>query len=1017
MTVVQAAGEHSPFVGRSAELRRLGANLQSALRSHGPRTVVVVGEAGVGKSRLIREFVQGATLQQPELAVLQGRCPAGGSGSAYWPLAEALREASGTSLAQDTRTAAASLRAHLEGLFPSGGEELVQLIQALAVTASLTVPDSPLERAEPQAVDAAVLRAWPIYLGVRGADHGAIVVIEDIHWADPQLLRVIRSIHRDASAGLLLILTARPELTDRHADFVVTDEGWTSLTMSSLAPPDAELLVRKLLQAPQLGPALAGAVARRAEGNPLYIEETIRLLTDTGAVRIHAGATEVLDTARLVASPASITGLLAARIAALPADERRVIQAAAIVGRRFWNGAVAQALRLKSVRTELGALEGRGLVHRRATSLLAGQTEYVFKHALIRDAAYEAMSRSHRARAHAAVGAWLESIAGDRIEAVHEFVAEHYRHGVQDGDAAQVWDSHPDEREALRERALRHLLTVGAAARRGYALDRAVALHGHAMDLAATATERARALEEIAEDHETGLRGEEAMSAYLEALEVAREATVDPDARARICMKAARTLVMRWGAFSKRPDPTLMDALIDEGLAAASDPATRCWLLALNGGAAVRWRADARTPDPISLDERLRRTRIAVEAAPGLDLPDLAGMAGRIVGQLEFEDGRFDDCRATMRAIRPHLGRMDSKFQRAITSMYVFLAMTDVEGRYAEAVDLAGEMLELGRGMSPHEHMHGTFAMLWVLDHLGRWGEMPPLVDEHLATLEGEDAIVCPYVRSGPLVGALTLAHLGDDGGVSRITDRVRATWDAPGLPEMLLARIATAQGRPAEGASRARQMIDEGRQPNLEENAFDVVGLIEALLALEDWDGLRDVIRGARRWEPAMALMRPTCDRADGLIALANGDRGPGITSLIAAAGQFGRLGLQYEVARTKALLAQAMPEAADVLDDALAAAGPLMAESLGGLTTTPAMGAPPVSERLSDRELEVLGCVAEGLSNQRIADRLSISVRTVERHLSNIYSKLGVEGKAARAAATAHAFQHGLVERLTQN
>ena len=216
-------------------------------------------------------------------------------------------------------------------------------------------------------------------------------------------------------------------------------------------------------------------------------------------------------------------------------------------------------------------------------------------------------------------------------------------------------------------------------------------------------------------------------------------------------MKAARTLVLRWGAFLERPDPALMDELIDEGMEAVRDPATRCWLLALNGGAAVRWRADGRRPDPISLDERLRRARSAAEAAPELDLPDLAGMAGRMVGQLEFEAGRFDDCRATMRTTRANLAGMRSKFQRALTSMYVFLAETDLGGRYLEALDLADEILELGRGMSAHEHMHGTFSMLWLLFHLGRWGEMPPYVEEHLVALEEPYAGVCPYVRSGPL--------------------------------------------------------------------------------------------------------------------------------------------------------------------------------------------------------------------------------------------------------------------------
>ena len=1008
MTGAPPTAERIPFVGRSAELRRLAATLDSALRSGQPHAVVAIGEAGVGKSRLIREFVQESTRHRPDLVVVQARCPAGGSGSAYWPLAEILREATGASLAMSARSAAAALRTHVEGLVPTDGAERVELLQALAVTASVAIPDNRLDRADPQSVDDAVLKAWPGYLGARAADRGAILVIEDLHWADPQLLRVIREIHRATGRGLLLVLTTRPELADHEPGLVGAGDRWAPLYVPHLPRGEAEALVRHLVGAPRLGPALAGAVASRTEGNPLYIEETIRLLADNGALRVRGGSTEVIDTARLVSSPAGIGALLSARIAALPDAERRVLQGAAVVGRRFWDGSVASALRRRSVRAPLAALEARGLVHRRATSVVAAETEYVFKHALIRDAAYESMPAGRRSRAHVATGEWLETAAGDRLEAVHEFVADHYRRGVEEGDAASAWDAHPDEREGLRLRALHHLLAVGAAARRAYALDRAVTLHGHAFALAATATERAVALEEAGEDHETGLRGEEAMAAYREALQLARDGSVDPDVLARICMKAARTLVMRWGAFSQRPDPAFMDALIDEGLAVVRDPATRCWLLALNGGVAVRWRADAGLPDPVPLDERLRRTRIAAAEAPGLDLPDLAGMAGRILGQLEFEDGRYADCIATMRSIRPHLHRIRSKFQRAITSMYVFLSLTDVEGRYAEAIDLAEEMLELGRGMSAHEHMHGTFAMLWVLHHLGRWNVMPPLVDEHLAALEGEDTIVCPYVRSGPLVGALTLAHLGDADGVRRITDRVRATWDAPGLPEMLLARIATARGRAEEGGDLARRMIDDGRQPNLEENAFDAVALIESLQAQEDWESLREAVRAARRWEPALALMRPVCDRAEGLIALAAGERGPGITRLRAASDRFAQLSLGYEVARTKALLATAMPHAPDVLAEAYEAMEPLMTEATAGLASVPASA----TDRLTDREVEVLGCVANGLSNERIAERLSISMRTVERHLSNIYAKLGVGGKAARAAATAHAFRQGLVE-----
>ncbi|MGH2381430.1 MAG: helix-turn-helix transcriptional regulator [Candidatus Limnocylindria bacterium] len=1011
MSGAGASEELSPFVGRATELGRLMATLEQARSTSRPATVVLVGEAGIGKSRLVREFVARAAERHSGLTVLHSRCPPGGAGSAYWPLAEALRDATGASLAQDARTAATALRRHLRRLFPARGRELTELTQALAVTAGLPLPKSLLERAEPRAVEAAILRAWPRYLSERAGRQGAIIVVEDVHWADPQLLRVVESVHAAASGALLLLLTGRPELAEGRGGFLERRERWTVQNLAPLPRRQGERLVRELLHAPDLGGTIAGAVAGRAGGSPLYIEETIRLLTETGALRIRGSTTEVVDTARLVASPATISGLLAARIEALPDGERRVLQTAATVGRRFWDGAVARALRLRSVQGHLASLEGRGLIRRRAASSIARQHEYVFKHALIRDAAYEAMPQGRRARSHAAVGSWLESITRDRVAEVDAFVAEHYRRSVHEGDAAGIWQAHPDEREELRRRAFGHLVAAGAEARRGYALDRAADLHRAALDLAAGPSERAEALEEIGEDHETGLRGEEAMATYLDALDVSRNASVDPERRARICMKGARTLVMRWGAFARRPDPALMDRLIDEGLEAARDPATRCWLLALNGGAAVRWRADARKPDPISLEERLDRTRMAVEAAPGVGLPDLAGFAARILGQLEFEDGRFDESRATMRSIRPLLARMHSKFQRSVTSMYVFLSLADVEGRYADALRLAEEMVELGREMSPHEHMHGTFGMLWALHHLGRWSEMPALVSEHLEALEGEGNIVCPFVRSGPLVGALSLANLGDAPGVEAIRRRIKPTWESPGLPEMLLARIETAQGNPTEGLRLTRQIIDGGRLPNLEENAFDVLALVEALQALGEWDALREAVRHARRWEQALALMQPFCDRAEGLIALAAGQRGPGITRLRAAGNRFSRLAVRYEEARTKALLAHAMPDAPAVLADAIAAAEPLLAPSFPGPGDGATSDVPP-QDRLTDREVEVLGCVAEGLSNELIATRLAISMRTVERHLSNIYEKLGVSGKAARAAATAHAFKGGLVE-----
>jgi DNA-binding CsgD family transcriptional regulator/tetratricopeptide (TPR) repeat protein len=1002
------AGQEGRFIGRETALASLAAAMEGVMLRREPATVLVLAEAGMGKSRLVREFLATLADRPARVTTYTGRCPPAGTGSAYWPLAEVLRDATGTSLETDATRAAAALRRHVRK-HVSAGSRRDEMIHALAVSAGMRLPRNPLDDAEPRAVDAAIRRAWPRYLAARARPTPVVMVIEDVHWADRQLLRAVESIEERAAAPVLIVATARAELMEHDPGFTQPGKKRTVLQLPSLSREEGEELVRDVLRAPQLPASIARAMAARAEGNPLHIEETIRLLADTRAIERSGSAfVRVLDTARVVASPTGIADLLAARVEALPAAERRVLQLAAVVGRRFWEEGVSAAAEGKrTVLRELIALERRDLVAQRSSSSLGQRREYAFKHVLIRDAAYETMPRGRRARAHGAVGAWLEQIASNR-PAQDELVAEHYRLAVLQGDEAAIWKDHLDEREELRTRAFRHLVSAGRSARRQYALDRAIVLHHQAEELAESPPERAEALDELGEDHETGLRGEEALQAYRAALAIARQGGVDAERRAQICMKAARTLVLRWGAFTKRPDPAEMDALIDEGLAATSEPVTRSWLLALVGATGVRWEDAGQGTDPVPMGQRIEKTRLALREATSIGEDDLAGFVARVLGQLEFAEGHYREARQTMRSVLPLLPRMRSTFQRALTSMYVFLSLADVEGQYEDALELAGDTLELGREMSPHEHMHGTFGKLWALHHLGRWSEMAEYGEEHLDALAGEDQMVCPYVRSGPLVWALTLANLGDRDGVDRVVGRIMPTWESPGLPEMLLARISAASGDLAHGRQLAEQIIESGRVPSLEENAFDKLTLVEALQGLGDWDGLRDALHGARRWEPALAIMRPTCDRAQGLAALARDDRGAGMTYLRRAAAGFERLGIRYELARTKALLAHAMPDPGPMLAEAMAAAEPLITSASQTSLMLPGTSG---GEPLTHRETQVIAHVAEGLDNRAIAARLLISTRTVERHLANIYAKLGVSGKAARAAATARAYEAGLI------
>jgi ATP/maltotriose-dependent transcriptional regulator MalT len=311
--------------------------------------------------------------------------------------------------------------------------------------------------------------------------------------------------------------------------------------------------------------------------------------------------------------------------------------------------------------------------------------------------------------------------------------------------------------------------------------------------------------------------------------------------------------------------------------------------------------------------------------------------------------------------------------------------------------------------------MHGTFATLWVLHHLGRWAEMDEILREHVEAHGTIVEIVCPFVRSGPLVAALTYAHLGERSRARETAAGIRLTWEQPGLPEIFAARIATASGDARKGRELVERIQATHRRPSLEENAFEFVALVEALVALGDWEALDEAVPQARAWQEALAILGPMCDRAEGLAARARGDMEASIALLRRAARAFERLGAPYETARTRALIASALPESAGMQADAVETAEALLAV---GLSSPPGSGPEPRGTTdhegppLTDRERQVLGLVARGLTNDRIAAELAISPRTVERHLSNVYLKLGVEGKAARAAATAAALRAGLLD-----
>ena len=797
--------------------------------------------------------------------------------------------------------------------------------------------------------------------------------------------------------------TARPAFLHEHPEFLA-DAGLTTIRVAPLGGNESRGLVDHLLPTGSIPAELRATVVGRAEGNPYFLEETVRHLIEAGQQPI----------------PDSIQAVLAARIETLPLAERRVLQEAAVVGRVFWEGPIRRALGAADIGQSLARLAERGLIFTRPTSSLSGEVELSFKHALLRDAAYGTMTGAHRARSHASVGAWLEGISDDPESELAGLIGEHLRLAIEQGADGEAW---PDaaEREDVRARAVRYLLIAGSSAHQRFALDKAVELHEAALRHAATDAERARALAALGQDRESGLDGPAALERYRAAIAAADRADLPAEEQARILLLAARTLALRWGAFPVRPDPADIDHLVDAGLELAEDPETRLWLLAMRGAAGIRWGA-VRLTEPEFVAERAAAVTAAIDGARRLGLHDLVVVAGRISGQLEFAAGRYPESAAAYRGLVPNLDAVDSVFQRALTAMYVVLGLADVAGAYDEALAVARDVLTLGRTLTAHEHAHGTSSILWCQYHLGDWAEMEPLVEEHLSGGPGRRRLHLPvHARRRP-------DRRPDRGPPRRPRPGPPADGDGPADGR----GAGSARGapcprprRPRGGrGGRRRGPPDDRQRPSAEHRGQRPGGPRPDRRAprprrLGGAPGVpADGPRLPRDARDPRAVLRPRGGaRARGRWRCRGRDRDPprGAGGVRAARRPLRGIaddgdprpppaGRRRDARRGDGRGGVA-PRRASGGPEGTPAAAPDPRPAATTAAATLAAAAASVDPGLTEREREILGLVGEGISNGAIAERLGLSPRTVERHVSNIYLKLGFEGRSSRAAAASYA------------
>ena len=266
-------------------------------------------------------------------------------------------------------------------------------IFALAATAAIPMPDSPLDDAPPRAVADALAQAWPRFATAAASRAPLIMVVEDLHWAGKPLLDMLVRLVARSSGPVVVLTTARPEFLEQHPGFGAASADVSMISLRSLTERASRDLLHSLPRASAFDDQRREKILARAEGNPYFLEQLVAHVAD--------GGSEAL--------PDTLHALLAARVDALRVPEKRLLQAAAVVGRVFWVEPLRDRLGY-DIADPLAALEDRGLILARQTSSLAGQVEFAFKHALLRDVAYASLPwRSGRAATPASPIGWRRS--------------------------------------------------------------------------------------------------------------------------------------------------------------------------------------------------------------------------------------------------------------------------------------------------------------------------------------------------------------------------------------------------------------------------------------------------------------------------------------------------------------------------------------------------------------------------------------------------------------------------------
>jgi class 3 adenylate cyclase len=996
-------GLRAPLVGRDAELDLLRALYARTVSERHPHLITVLGMAGMGKTRLMREFANRvlgvSSVAGPDVApptdlsrareagdaplILAGRCPPYGEGITYWPLVEILRKYCGLPVFEEPEETRAHLLQCVAATLAAAGRPEDAETVANYLGYALDIAPAPVGAsgrrqsalpADAQQLQDGLFRAWRVFFAALAQVRPLILLVDDVHWADDVLLDLLEYLAaRIIVVPFLLLCAARPELLERRPTWGHSQRNGVTIGLEALSEDEAAQLVWALLPGEHVPESLRRGILAKTEGNPFYIEEIVRMLIERGILVRGAARQRPPDAPpadgdapdgagggdwrvaqeweesgeiREPAIPDTVQGVVAARLDMLPADERQVLQHAAVIGRYFWAdalGTLAPELSRQTLETALDTLAQKGLIRESESGsevVAPGERVYTFRNALVREIAYDTIPRARRAQEHAKLAARLEGFVAGGDGLLLEMLARHYLQYYRQANLAR--SRNLARRQAVRAKAIDYQIREGDAAVSRHAATRAVGYYSDALALleedAARQDIPARVelLTKRGDARWMQTSGDAAWADYREALTLWLDFGMAgaPADWTQLGLRLYQLLVLLptrdRGWFRDPPSHEELREYLDSGLSLADTLSKRETLegAALLTAKSFFWWSWPERRGEKELLDALRSAREAVRIAEALGDARGASQALDALGNLQETT---TDLRGHLESHTRRLfwaDQIDDTRELVDIQAEVSAAYESV-GEYARAVQHAQAALQLAEDADID--LIRVQALEREVIAYFQWDRWPEAVraGERLIALVANTTLAAQTTvertqryRSALLALAIAYTRTGREDDADRVTRLIRDVPEAREGQRVTLyrARLALARRSTAE----AERLLLAALK--LRSGHSVLADLLAELAELAAQQGERERYErfGPQAlelgWRSGARKALAQAIRARGIAAVADGRWEDGEAELRNALNRYIDLGTRWEEARTRAALADLACRRANARDDALA-------------------------------------------------------------------------------------------------